>query len=60
MGFNAGRTQKKFEDFAYVLDFLRRGMMGRGAYRAEPMVQLVGESYFTPLHWESASTSAKN
>jgi putative nucleotide binding protein len=49
MGFNAGRAQKKFEDFAYVLDFLRSGMMGRGAYRAEPMVQLVGESYFTLL-----------
>jgi putative nucleotide binding protein len=43
------RVQKKFEDFAYVLDFLARGMMGRGAYRAEPMVQLLGESYFTIL-----------
>jgi len=42
-------VQKKFEDFAYVLDFLARGMMGRSAYRAEPMVQLLGESYFTIL-----------
>ena len=49
MGFNVSRVQKKFEDFAYVLDFLSRGMMGRGAYRAEPMVQLLGESYFTLL-----------
>jgi putative nucleotide binding protein len=49
MSSDVSRVQKKFEDFAYVLDFLARGMMGRGAYRAEPMVQLLGESYFTIL-----------
>jgi putative nucleotide binding protein len=43
------RILKKFEDFAYVLDFLPRGKMGRGAFKAEPMVQLIGESYFTLL-----------
>ena len=58
MGFNVSRIQKKFEDFAYVLDFLSRGMMGRGAYRAEPMVQLLGESYFTLLEAVAMRESA--
>jgi len=49
MGADASRAQKKFEDFAYVLDFLPRGKMGRGAYKAEPIVQLIGENYFTLL-----------
>ncbi len=49
MGSDLSRVQRKFEDFAFVLDFLAQGMMGRGAYRAEPMVQLLGESYFTLL-----------
>jgi putative nucleotide binding protein len=49
MGFDSSRIQKKFEEFAYVLDFLPRGKMSRGAFKAEPIVQLVGESYFTLL-----------
>ena len=45
------RMQKKFEDFAYVLDYLPHGKLGtgRGSYRAEPLVQMVGEGYFTLL-----------
>lgn len=49
MGVDAFRAQKKFEDFAYVLDFLPRGKMGRDSYKAEPMVQLIGENFFTLL-----------
>ncbi len=49
MGFDYTRIQKKFEEFAYVLDFLPRGKMSRGAFKAEPIVQLIGESYFTLL-----------
>ena len=49
MSTDRSRILKKFEDFAYVLDFLPRGKMGRGAFKAEPMVQLIGESYFTLL-----------
>ena len=41
---------KKFEDFAYVLDYMSHGKAGlRGEFRAEPIIQLVGESYFTLL-----------
>jgi len=44
-------AQRKFEDYAYVLDYMARGKMGgtRQAFRTEPLVQLVGESYFTLL-----------
>ena len=45
------RVQKRFEDFAYVLDYLPQGKLGAGrmSYRAEPLVQMVGEEYFTLL-----------
>lgn len=44
-------VQKKFEDYAYVLDYLAHGKMGgtRQAFRTEPLVQLIGENYFTLL-----------
>ncbi|MEM2094007.1 MAG: DUF655 domain-containing protein [Candidatus Bathyarchaeia archaeon] len=43
--------QKKFEDYAYVLDYLAHGKAGlsKGVYKAEPLVQLMGETYFTLL-----------
>jgi putative nucleotide binding protein len=56
MGFNEARTSKKFEDFAYVLDFLPQGKVGRDTFKADPIVQLVGESYFTLLE----ATTHKN
>ena len=42
---------KKFEDQGYVLDYLAHGKAGimKGEFRAEPLVQLVGEAYFTLL-----------
>lgn len=44
-------VQKKFEDYAYVLDCMARGQLsgGRPSYRAELLVQLIGESFFTLL-----------
>lgn len=46
-----GIRLKRFEDYAYVLDYLPQGKMGRlrESFRAEPLVQLIGESYFTLL-----------
>jgi putative nucleotide binding protein len=52
---SAARLKKKFEDFAFVLDFLPSGKMG-GTYKTEPIVQLIGESYFTLLE----ATAIKN
>ena len=42
---------KKFEDYAYVLDHLPSGkpFLTRGVYRAEAILQLIGEDYFTLL-----------
>ena len=42
---------KKFENHAYVLDYLPRGKIRtmRGSFRAEPLIQLLGKSYFTLL-----------
>jgi len=42
---------KKFEDFAYVLDYLSHGKagIGKSTFRAEPLLQLIGETYFTLL-----------
>jgi putative nucleotide binding protein len=42
---------KKFEDYGYVLDYLPKGkpISSRGVYRAEPIIQLVGEAYYTLL-----------
>lgn len=41
----ARRPRKLYEEYAYVIDYIPHG---RG-YRAEPTVQLIGESYFTLL-----------
>jgi putative nucleotide binding protein len=43
--------EKKYEEYAYVLDYLSRGRpsTGRPVFRAEPIVQVVGETYFTLL-----------
>lgn len=42
---------KKFEDYVYVLDYMTHGKMGgnRQAFRSEPLVQIIGENYFTLL-----------
>lgn len=45
------REQKKYEEYAYVLDFLPHGRPGapRTPYTSEGVIQMVGESYFTLL-----------
>jgi len=42
---------KRYEEFAYVLDYLPRGRSGAGRlrYGTEPAVQLLGERFFTLL-----------
>ena len=42
---------KRYEEFAYVLDYLPQGKSGGGRlrYSADPVVQLLGENYFTLL-----------
>lgn len=54
------QVQKKFEDYAYVLDYLAHGKAGgtRQGFRAEPLVQLIGESFFTLLEATPKSGSA--
>ncbi len=44
-------VQKKFEDYVFVLDYMASGKMGgtRQAFRSEPLVQVIGENYFTLL-----------
>lgn len=43
-------AEKRYEENAYLLDFLAHGRPGaRAAYRAGALVQLVGEEYFTLL-----------
>lgn len=51
---DAGRREyessKRYEEYAYVLDSLLHGRPGsRPGYRAGPLVQIVGEEYFTLL-----------
>ena len=48
---SAAEPLKKFEDYAYVLDYLAHGKAGltMGVFRAEPIIQLIGEAYFTLL-----------
>jgi putative nucleotide binding protein len=48
---SAAEPPKKFEDYAYVLDYLAHGKAGltRGVFKAEPIIQLIGETYFTLL-----------
>jgi putative nucleotide binding protein len=46
--------EKRYEEYAYVLDFLPHGrpglrISGRAGYRAGALVQLVGEEFFTLL-----------
>ncbi len=46
--------EKRYEEYAYVLDFLQHGrpgvrVSGRAGYRAGALVQLVGEEFFTLL-----------
>ncbi|HYB92970.1 MAG TPA: DUF655 domain-containing protein [archaeon] len=42
---------KRYEEYAYVLDHLTLGRptVGKPAFRAEPVVQVIGETYFTLL-----------
>jgi putative nucleotide binding protein len=46
--------EKRYEEYAYVLDFLPHGrpgvrISGRAGYRAGALVQLIGEEFFTLL-----------
>ena len=46
--------EKRYEEYAYVLDFLPHGrpgirVSGKAGYRAGALVQLVGEEFFTLL-----------
>ncbi len=45
------RDQKKYEEYAYVLDFLPHGRPGapRTPHTSAGVIQMVGESYFTLL-----------
>lgn len=47
-------AEKRYEEYAYVLDFLPHGrpgirVSGRAGYRAGALVQLIGEEFFTLL-----------
>ena len=43
-------TEKRYEEYAYVLDFLPHGRPGaRPGYRAGALVQVIGEEFFTLL-----------
>jgi putative nucleotide binding protein len=45
-----GRMEKRYEEYAYVLDYLPRGRpTAKPTYRAGALVQLVGEEFFTLL-----------
>lgn len=44
------RSEKRYEEYAYVLDYLPHGRPGtHPGYRAGALVQVVGEEYFTFL-----------
>lgn len=45
------RAPKKYEEYAYILDDLPRGKPGaaRSAFQGKPLLQLLGETYFTLL-----------
>lgn len=49
MSVDTPRIEKKFEDFAYVLDYFPQGKIGSSTFKAEPLVQVIGENYFTLL-----------
>ncbi len=59
---SAAEPLKKFEDYAYILDYLAHGKAGlaAGVFKAEPIVQLMGESYFTLLEATPRSGMAVN
>ncbi len=47
-------SEKRYEEYAYILDFLPHGrpgihVSGRAGYRAGALVQLIGEEFFTLL-----------
>ena len=48
-------SDKKYEEHAYVLDYLPLGKpsTGKATFRATPVVQLLGEEYFTLLEAEA-------
>jgi putative nucleotide binding protein len=56
------REQKKYEEYAYVLDFLPHGRPGapRTPHTAAGVLQLVGESYFTLLEASPMKDAAYN
>ena len=44
------KSEKRYEEYAYVLDYLSHGRPGsRPGYRAGALVQVAGEEYFTLL-----------
>ena len=44
------KSEKRYEEYAYVLDYLPHGRPGaRPGYRAGALIQVVGEEYFTFL-----------
>jgi len=44
------KSEKRYEEYAYVLDYLPHGRLGaRPGYRAGALIQVVGEEYFTFL-----------
>jgi len=46
----ARRMEKRYEEYAYILDYLPHGRPGaRPGYRAGVLVQVIGEDYFTLL-----------
>jgi len=50
----ASTMEKRYEEYAYILDFLPHGRpgirpTGRAGYRAGALVQLIGEEFFTLL-----------
>ncbi len=50
MGERVERIEKRYEEYAYVLDYLPHGRAGtRPGYRAGALIQVVGEEYFTFL-----------
>lgn len=42
-------AEKRYEEYAYVLDYLPHGRPGTRPYRAGALVQVVGENFFTLL-----------
>ena len=50
LSIQARRMEKRYEEYAYILDYLPHGRPGaRPGYRAGALVQVIGEDYFTLL-----------